>query len=374
MYLAGEEREKGKHIISLGVGIPYYPAPSHIHEHVKTQLDQKKDIDKYTFFTGIPALRKLFARESSDMLGWDVSLEDILVTAGSIGGLFATMLALVDPGDEVILPSPYFPSYAEQVLIAGGSPVSVPLKQSTDSYRLDVAAIRKNITKKTKAILINSPHNPSGAVFAKEDLMALADMVHGTSAYIITDEVYDYLTYDAAAYFNIATIQSLWPRVVRCCSLSKKYGMMGWRLGYLHTNHDLLMHILKIHDASLVCASHVSQEAAIAAVSGPQDVVAHHRHLLAENRTLICRRLDQLPDLFSYIKPEGTYYVFPKFSPSASSIDIAKQLLYEAGVVTVPGIGFGQAGEGHLRLSFGAPAEDINGAFDRIEHWWKQRK
>lgn len=371
MYLAQDEQKKGRDIVSLGVGIPYYPAPVHIHDHVKNTLDTKPDIDKYTFFTGILKLRELFAEESSNIVGWDVSADDILVTAGSMGALFATMLTLVDQGDEVILPAPYFPSYAEQVAIAQGVGISVPLKKTNTAYRLDIAAIQKKITKKTKAILINSPHNPSGAVFAKEDLIDLAHMLEGTSIYVITDEVYDYLAYDDGQYFNIASIPELWPRVVRCCSLSKKYGMMGWRLGYLHTNHDLLMHILKIHDASLVCAPHISQEAAIAAISGPQDVVEVHRTMLRDNRALICGRLDRLPDLFSYVFPHGTYYVFPKYSIKRSSIELAKRFLYEAGVVTVPGIGFGPIGEGHLRLSFGAPPQHINDAFDRIEKWWK---
>lgn len=373
MYLAAAEQKKGKDVVSLGVGIPYYNAPAHIHDHVKAQLDAKPDIDKYTFFTGIPQLRELLARESSRTLGWEVSADDIVVTTGSMGALFVTILTLVDRGDEVILPSPYFPSYAEQVNIAQGVVVPVPLAQENDEFRLDVAAIRKKLTKKTKAILLNSPGNPSGAVFQKNDLCELASLIAGTGVYVITDEVYDYLTYDNATYFNVATIQKLWPHVVRCCSLSKKYGMMGWRLGYLHTNRDLLMHMLKIHDASLVCAPHVSQEAAIAAVSGSQDVVIRHRGLLAANRELICQRLDRLSDLFSYVLPQGTYYVFPTFSLPISSIEMAKRLLYEAGVVTVPGIGFGQTGENHLRLSFGAPPEDISEAFDRIEKWWKKQ-
>lgn len=147
--------------------------------------------------------------------------------------------------------------------------------------------------------------------------------------------------------------------------------MMGWRIGYLHTNKDLLMNILKIHDANIVCAPHISQEAAIAALTGPQDIVKHHVEWLAKNRAAICKRLDALPDLFSYVVPKGAYYVFPKYSLKYDSIEMAKKLLYEAGVVTIPGIGFGPEGEYHLRMSFGSSVTDINEAFDRIEKWWK---
>ena len=292
-----------------------------------------------------------------------------------MAGLLYSMLTLVNPGDEVILPSPYFSSYGEQVSIAGGIAVPVPMiEDKKTGYRLDVVNIKKAITKKTKAVVINNPQNPTGAVFLEEDLRSLAEILYETKIYVITDEVYDFLIYDDTSYFNIASIKKLWPRVIRCCSLSKKYGMMGWRIGFLHTNKKLLMHILKIHDANIVCAPHISQEAAIAALTGPQGVVNNHRKWLKRNRDIICKRLDNLPDLFSYVKPCGTYYVFPRYNLPINSIEFAKKLLYEAAVVTVPGIGFGPEGEYHLRLSFGSPEDAINKSFDRIELWWNVKK
>ncbi len=370
MYLGAQETNKGKSIVSLGVGLPFYPAPKHIHDHVKKIIDEKPDIDKYTLLTGLPVLRKIVAEKSSKRLGFEVSSEEILITPGSMAALFYSMLALVDPGDEVILPSPYFSSNAEQVSIAGGKVVPVPMIEDKKAgFRLNVTAIRNAINNKTKAIVINNPQNPSGAVYLQEDLTALADVLTGKNIYVITDEVYDYLVYDKSECFNIASIKKLWPKVIRCCSLSKKYGMMGWRIGYLHTNKDLLMNILKIHDANIVCAPHISQEAAIAALTGPQDAVNHHVEWLAQNRDAICKRLDALPDLFSYVPPKGAYYVFPRYSLKYNSIDMAKKLLYEAGVITVPGIGFGPEGEYHLRLSFGSSIKEINEAFDRIEKW-----
>lgn len=375
MYLGAQEEAAGKSIVSLGVGLPFYPAPQYIHDHVKKVLDEKKDIDKYTLLTGLPTLRKLIAGISSKNLGFTVSEDEILVTPGSMAALLYSMLALVNPADEVILPSPYFSSNAEQISIADGKVVPVAMFEDKEKgYRLDLDAIDKAINKKTKAIVINNPQNPTGAVFQKDDLIVLANILTGKNVYIITYEVYDFLVYDENKCFNIASIKKLWPKVIRCCSLSKKYGMMGWRVGFLHTNKDLLMNILKIHDANIVCAPHISQEAAIEALTGPQDVVKNHVKWLWENRDLICKRLNKLPGLFSYVPPKGAYYVFPKYSLRVSSIEMAKKLLYEAGVVTVPGIGFGPQGEHHLRLSFGSDKDEINEAFDRIEKWWKKNK
>ncbi|KKS98378.1 MAG: class I/II aminotransferase [Candidatus Gottesmanbacteria bacterium GW2011_GWA2_43_14] len=373
MYLGAMEKAKGRDIVSLGVGLPFYPAPQFIHEEVVKALKSKRDIDKYTLLTGLPVLRRIIAALSAQMLGFAVTDEEILVTPGSMAALFDSLLALVNPGDEVILPSPYFSSNAEQVSLASGKVVPVAMTiDGENGYRLDVAAIKKAISKKTKAIILNNPQNPTGAVFLKEDLMELAGILADTSVFVITDEVYDYLLFDNAEYFNIAKVKELWPRVIRCASLSKKYGMMGWRVGYLHTNKDLLMQILKIHDASIVCAPHISQVAAIAALTGPQKVVEHHRTMLAENREVILKRLDALANLFDYVRPLGTYYVFPEYKLNLSSIEMAKKLLYEAGVVTVPGIGFGRQGEHHLRLSYGSSIADINRAFDLIEKWLRK--
>lgn len=375
MYLGALEQNKGKDVTSLGVGLPFYPAPDFIHQHAINVLKNKKDIDKYTLLTGLPELRKIVATLSQNLLGIETSPDDILITPGSMAGLFYSMLTLVNPGDEVILPSPYFSSNGEQVSIAGGKPIPVPMiEDKIMGYRLDIDKIRKAISNKTKAIILNNPQNPTGAVFLEEDLRKLADILSLTKIYVITDEVYDFLVYDDYSYFNIATIKKLWPRVIRCCSLSKKYGMMGWRIGYLHTNKKLLMNILKIHDANIVCAPHISQEAAIAALTGPQDVVKDHKNWLKQNRELICERLDRLADLFSYIKPRGTYYVFPRFNLPIKSIEFAKKLLYEAGVVTIPGVGFGPDGEYHLRLSFGSSPDEISKSFDKIETWWKSNK
>ena len=374
MYLGAKEKEKGKDIFSLGVGLPFYSAPDFVHKHVKNIIDAKADIDKYTLLTGLPELRKLLGLKSAKDLGFEVTADNILVTPGSMAALFYSALTLVNPGDEIILPSPYFSSHAEQISLAQGIAVPVPMiEDRTSGYRLDLDLIKKSINRKTRAVIINNPHNPTGAVFPEKDLKKLAEILISRKIYLITDEVYEYLIYDNEKYFNIASIKDLWPRVIRCCSFSKKYGMMGWRVGFLHTGNPLLMQMLKIHDANIVCAPHISQEAAIAALTGPQAIVKKYAASLAENRDLIMDRLGKLSGLFEFVIPKGTYYIFPKYLINYKSIEMAKKLLFEAGVVTVPGIGFGARGEYHLRLSFGSSKEEINKAFDRIDSWFKKR-
>lgn len=374
MYLGAQEMAKGKDVISLGVGTPYYPASTHAHDHIRYVMAHKEDIDKYTFFTGIPKLREIIAEQSAKKLGLPVSSDEILVTPGSMAALFYTMMTLLDPGSEVIIPSPYFPSYTEQIGMMQGRVVAVPLAEKHNELHLDMEGIEQAVTRHTKMILLNSPQNPTGAVYAKEDLVEVARIAQKHDLYIVTDEVYDYLLYENTECFNIASIKDLWPKVVRCCSFSKKYALMGWRIGYIHTNKPLLMTMMKVHDAIIVCAPHASQEAAIAALIGPQSIVDEYRKLMIDNRSLILSRYKRLPDLFTCIPPKGAYYSFPSFSLKQPSIDVAKTLLYETGVITVPGIGFGQGGENHLRISFGAKPEDINRAFDRIEKWWENKK
>lgn len=375
MYKAHVEERKGKNIVSLGVGIPYYKMPQAMRIALSKTLFEKEDIDKYTFFPGLPKLRKLIAKESSRQLNMPVSENQILVTAGSMAALLYSILTLIQKGDEVMLLSPYFCSYEQQINLAEGKIVEVPLiepKNKNESYHLNLELIEKSITKKTKAIIINSPNNPTGSIFSKVELLKLAEIIHKKNIYLITDEVYDFLIFDEQKYFNIASVKKLWPKVIRCCSFSKRFGMTGWRIGYLQTNEELLMHIFKIHDNTIVCAPHISQEAAFLGLAMGSNLkeMKHHLLTLQSNRDLICKRLDRLPDLFSYIKPRGAYYIFPRYHLPLASSEFAHKLLYEAGVIVVPGTGFGASAENHLRLSFGTTAKEINTAFDRIENWW----
>ncbi len=383
MYLAMEEQKKGRKIISLSVGIPYYPMPKAIKRRLIEIFQEKPDIDKYTFFTGMNNLREKIVVKIKKDLDLDSNPEEILITPGSMGALMYSLRALINPQDEVILLAPFFSSYKEQILLCGGKPVEVDLiepKNPFESYRIDFELLNKKITRKTKAIIFNNPNNPTGNVFLKEDIYQLAEILIDKKIYLINDEVYDFLVYDNKEYFNITSIKELWPRVIRCWSFSKKYGMTGWRLGYLHANKDLVRMIMKIHDATIVCTNHLAQEAGLIALEleekNDQELIKElekNRKSLEENRNIVVNYLKEMKDFLSFNIPFGAYYIFPKIlKDSISDLELAKKILYDQGVAVVPGSGFGNLGKNHLRISFGGERNQLVEGLKKIKDFFKK--
>ena len=354
--------------VSLGYGLPSFQTPEHIREAVRASLIENTEIGKYPHANGLPELRRAIADKLQTQ--WNISVDpeqEILVTVGAQQAVATALQAIVDPGDEVILLSPCFSSHIDQVLLAGGVPTFVHLVEE-EGWRLKPQAVEKAINSRTKVILINSPNNPTGAVFNETDLRAIGDLALAHNLLVLTDETYNFLTYEGSLPFSMFAIQPLRRNLIGCYSFSKEYAMTGWRVGYLCAEPGIIQEVLKIHDATVVTAPAISQHAALAALRGPQDCVEEFRSELAQRRELMCRRLDGLQQMFSYEKPEGAYYILPKIKiANVNSFDFALKLLYEAKVVTTPGDAFGPAGSGHLRLSFCVMPEEINEAFDRLE-------
>lgn len=356
--------------VSLGQGIPSFPTPPHIVEAVCKAMRDLPDSGKYTLGPGMPELREAIARHLSMEHGIEADPErEICVTVGAMEALAAAMFTVVEPGDEVILPSPNYASHIEQTLLAEGVPVFAPL--TAEDWRLDPEAVRQAITHRTKAIVLCNPHNPTGAVFAEKDLLAIAEMALRHDLFIICDETYDFLVYDGGTRFSLASLPELKDRVVAAFSFSKKYAMTGWRVGYVYASEGVLDHIMKIHDAVAICAPNLSQRAALAALEGPQDCVAQMKAALESRRDLVCSRLDRLGQYFRHVKPRGAYYLMARYdaATNADSMTFALRMLHEARVITIPGAAFGPAGERHVRMSFGGSEEELNEAFDRIERW-----
>jgi len=299
-------------------------------------------------------------------------VSQILVTVGAIEGLAAAVMALVDPGDEVILPTPTYSTHIRQVRIASGRPVLVPLIEK-EGFSWDLDAVKKAITPKTKAIMYCSPNNPTGTAFPEKEQRHLAELALNNNLIVITDEAYEYFTYDGCDHFSIASIPEMQKNVVSCYTFTKTYAMTGWRIGYVHADEELITQISKAHIPFAICAPVISQYAALAALQGPQDCVVEFRNHYLSARNLMCQRLDQLNSVFEYIKPTGSYLMFPKIllKDGNDSMSFCKNLLRKAKVSATPGIAFGPTGEGHLRLSFCVPEETINKAFDRIEDYLK---
>jgi len=355
--------------VSLGQGIPSFPTPSHIVETVCQVMREDLHSGKYTLGPGMPELREAVARSLSGQLGRAVDPDtEICITVGAMEALLASILTVVERGDEVILPSPNYASHIEQVLLAEGIPVFVPLQ--VKDWQLSIEAIRRAITPRTKALILCNPHNPTGANFSEAALRELADLAQAHELFVISDETYDFLVYDSQPHFSLTLIPELKERLIATFSFSKKYAMTGWRVGYVYSSAALLDHIMKIHDAAAICAPSLSQHAALAALRGPQDCVSDICAALAARRDLACQRLDRMADFFDYVKPQGAYYLMARYKvPGVDSMEVALRMLREARVVSIPGGAFGPGGENHIRLSFGGTEAEINEAFDRIERW-----
>ena len=352
---------------------PTVDTPEHIKNAAIAAIRDGK-AGGYSETAGLVSLREEIAAKLKRDNKIDASPADIIVTVGAIEGLAAAVMALIDPGDEVILPSPTYSTHIRQVVIASGNPVLVPTIES-EGYRLDFDAIRKAITPRTKAILYCSPNNPTGTVLSKKEIEILAEIVCENDLMVITDEAYEYFTFDDACHFSIASLPGMASHVISCFTFTKTYAMTGWRIGYLHADSAVIPQIGKAHIPFAICAPVVSQYAALAALQGPQDCVTEYRNHYLVTRNLMCNRLDRIPELFEYHRPEGSYLMFPRIIADGGddSVRFCKQLLREARVSTTPGIAFGPTGEAHLRLSFCVPEDEIIKAFDRIETYFRNR-
>ena len=346
---------------------PTSGTPEHINEGAITAI-RNGSVSGYSENAGLVSLRKAIVEKLKRDNDIKADISQILVTVGAIEGLSAAVMAIVDPGDEVLLFTPTYSTHIRQVVIASGMPVLIPTIEE-EGFALDFDAIRKAITPKTKAIICCSPNNPTGTVFSEKELRKLASLALQHNLMIITDEAYEYFVFDGHQHFSIASIPEMKEHVISCYTFTKTYAMTGWRIGYLHADESLIPQITKAHIPFAICAPVVSQYAALAALEGPQDCISEFRaHYLAA-RNLMCERLDNLDSVFAYTRPAGSYLMFPKIllEEGGDSMAFCKNLLKNGKVSTTPGIAFGPTGESHLRLSFCVPLDEINKAFDRIE-------
>ncbi len=378
------EASKYPDVISLAQGVPSFDTPGCIKRRVEQAL-KRGVVAKYSLVPGLPELRELIevslAKENM-YYDWE---NEIIVTAGSIEGITATIMAITTPGDEVIIPEPTYTSYREVIYLAGCQPVYVPLNESK-GWSFSTEKFEQAITDKTKAIFYCNPNNPTGTIINKSELLKLAELAKKHNLYLITDDVYKDFVFDDQKIFSLAEIPELRKRVIRLFSFSKVYAMTGWRVAYLHTDASLAKEILKVHDSLVTCAPVISQYGALGALEMAEKDVKKFNIEYKKRRDLVCKRLNKLSQHLSYTKPEGAYYVFPHLSPGpsprqergdlrrggeADSWKFAMDLLKKAQVAVVPGIAFGPNGEGHIRINFGRSEGDINEAMDRVEEYFK---
>lgn len=376
-------------VVSLAQGIPSFDTPLVIKKAVMKALNRGVAA-KYSLTYGLPELREAIEQKLADEKMYYDFEKEIIATVGSIEGITASLISIInEKKNEIILFSPSYASYPEAVKVAGGKPVFSSLIEK-DGWKIDLADLAKKINAKTAAILFCNPNNPTGTVFPKEDLFKLAEIAWKKKIFIICDEVYKDFIYNETRidmdmntdkrgyeFFSLAQIPDLRKMVIRVFSMSKIYAMTGWRIGFVHSDEENISEIVKVHDALVTCAPTVSQYAAIAALDFADKEASEFCRQYQERRDLICGYLDELPEIFSYQKPNSSYFVFPKIIKNnkqgkVNSWNFATDLLNKAKVAIVPGIAFGPSGEGHIRLSFGRDKKDIHEAMKRIKNYFNE--
>ncbi len=356
--------------ISLAQGIADFDTPGCIKRRVEKALNRGVTA-KYSLSPGLPELRELIeislAKENM-FYDWQ---KEIIVTAGSIEGITATILTITNPGDEIIIPEPTYTSYREVITLAGCKSVFVPLNESK-GWAFELEQYEKAITDKTKAIFYCNPNNPTGTIYTKDQLLDLGKLAEKHDLFLISDDVYKDFIYDDTEMFSLAEVSELRKRVIRLFSFSKAYCMTGWRVGYLHSDESIVKEILKVHDCLVTCAPVISQYAAMGALEMGEGDIERFNKEYVKRLNITCDRLDKLKEHFSYVRPNSSYYVFPKIeSGEKNSWKFVDSLLEKTHVAVVPGVAFGPNGEGHFRINFGRSEQDLIEAFDRMDSYLK---
>lgn len=344
----------GKNSINLALGEPDFNTPSHIREAVKKALDE--NFTHYTGNQGILELREAITHKLKRENKIKTSPESVIVTVGASEALLMATQALIQKNDEVIIPDPGFVSYDACVKLAGGIITPVQVKNE-DDFRMKVENVQEKVNKNTKAIIMNSPANPTGGVLEKDDVKGLADIAEDHDLVIISDEIYEKIIYDRKHYSPGRYTEN----TITINGFSKAYAMTGFRIGYVCATPEIKEAMLKIHQYSTACASSLSQAAALEALTGPQDSVGEMVGEFRKRRDLVVDRLNEMG--ISVKNPHGAFYVFPKVDDPELFV---KQAI-KKGVVLVPGISFGEHGAGHFRLSYAASYPDLVECLDRLE-------
>ncbi|XGB40675.1 MAG: pyridoxal phosphate-dependent aminotransferase [Cyanobacteria bacterium LVE1205-1] len=358
----------GLDVCSFSAGEPDFDTPTHIKMAAQRALDDGKT--KYGPGLGEPRLRELIAHKLRTENQLNYTAENIMVTNGGKHSLFNLMMALVEPGDEVIIPAPYWLSYPEMVTLAGGTPVIV----ATDgSCKITPAQLRQAVTPKTKLFVLNSPSNPTGRVYTPSEVQALASVVIDMDLTVVSDEIYEKILYDDAVHQSIGSINGdVLSRTVISSGFAKAYSMTGWRVGYLAAPLDLIKAASKVQDHSTSNVCTFAQYGAIAALEGDQSCVEAMRFAFAQRRQVMLDRLNTLPGL-TCPKPEGAFYLFPNIQETGmNSLDFCNALLEEQQVAVIPGIAFGT--DSHIRLSYATDLITIEKGMDRLEKFIYSRQ
>jgi len=359
MKVASEDKD----VISLGPGEPDFTTPKHIIQFAKKKLDEG-----YTHYSppqGRLDLREAITKKLKKDNKIHATPNEIIITCGSQEALFLATLALVDPGEKIIIPNPGFLAYIPMVEAVTGTEVSIPLLEE-NGFELNPDTVKELIDNRTQVLLINTPGNPTGRILKRKTLEELADIVIENDLKVFSDEAYEKFVYDDNKHISMASLNGMDKHVITFQSFSKSYAMAGWRVGYAVGPKDVIKSMTRIHLYCGLCSPTISQLAALEALRGNQKCVEDMRKEYDRRRKLIIKRLNEMN--ISCLKPEGAFYAFPNIRPfGKSSVEFADSLFNKAKVLVVPGTEFGKHGEGYVRLSYATSYDKIVKAMNRIE-------
>jgi aspartate aminotransferase len=359
-------RAKGERILDFSVGEPDQETPRRVSLIAAAALEAGKT--RYTPAAGIPQLRAAVASRYRQDFGVGFAPEEVVITNGGKHGLYTVFQCLLDAGDEVVVPSPYWPTFTEAVRLAGGRPVVVPASEK-DGFRITPGLLRKAVSSRTRAVVINTPCNPTGAVIDPEDLLAIGEMAKRRGFTLLYDDTYAHLSYGRAERFALQPLrEALGERFVIVGTASKSYCMTGWRIGWVMAGKPLAEACTAVISHSTSCPTSFAQEGAIEALTGPQEFVSDLAEEYRRRRDLIHRRISAIPGV-ACLEPAGGFYLFPNVKRHLgrgvrTSLELSLRLLEETKVAVVPGEGFGAPG--YVRISFARPMQELEDGAARI--------
>ena len=377
---ARELKAAGKDVIGLGAGEPDFDTPDNIKEVAIKAI--KEGDTKYTAVDGTPALKKAIAEKFKRENNLDYSIDQITVGAGGKHVIYNAMMATLNKGDEVIIPAPYWVSYPDVVLLAGAKPVIIECSED-QGFKLNPKNLENSITNKTKWLILNSPSNPTGASYSENEIKKLAEVLKKNShVHILSDDIYEHISYEGFKFFTIAQIPELKERVLTMNGVSKSYAMTGWRIGYAAGSKEIIKAIAKIQSQSTSNPSSVSQAAAVEALNGTQNFISERSKVFQERRDFVVSELNKI-DGINCLKPEGAFYVFPsckdllgkkdnKGNVLKTDNDFVQSMLENAGVAVVQGSAFGL--DGFFRISYATSMENLKKALIKISDFCKSIK
>ena len=366
---ANELKSQGHDVVNFGAGEPDFDTPEPIKQAAIKAIQD--GFTKYTPSIGTVKLREAISQKFKKENNLDYSAKQIAVSCGAKHTIFNIVQVLSDDGDEVLIPAPYWVSYPEMVKMAGAVSKIIPTS-AKNNLKITAKQLEEAVTPKTKILILNSPSNPTGMVYSKQELEAIAEVCVKNKIYVISDEIYEKLIYESDKYISFASLgKEIYDLTITVNGMSKAYAMTGWRIGYCGASEEIIGFVNRYQDHSTSNPTSISQMAALAALQQPEDAIILMRHEFKKRRDMMMAAIDKMEGI-SYVKPEGAFYLFADFSSYGASFDLAKRILNDVNVAIIPGEGFGAPG--FMRFSFATSAERIEEGMKRISQWLKNNK